>query len=362
MRMRLTHVLFCIAFFVGAFADGEAPGPKPIVWQSYHDYDRLTAELTSLKRAYPRLMQLESIGRSTEGRRIWLVTITNGAVSSTRSRVWFDGGIHGSEVIGSESMLHYIRFLLNKYRTDATAKKIVEGWITYVVPMVNPDGVEHGKTSDDYRKARKNANLVDLNRNFAFDWTGDCDPASHCAQCTNNCWEYPGGEAFSEIESRIIRNQVRKRLPVLYVSGHAGVDKPKLIRVEGSPDEGEYLALQRCVSRMTPFTISKGKQAGNAKGWVYWTGMQPLRDQGLHALAFNLEIYTIDQLKPGDSNHYWWCRYNPPGALDDEAARWCRDGTGFAPVDTMGNRMRAVQATLAYLTLSTKQPQACPVE
>ena len=362
MGMLLSVALLCLGLFAGALAKGETPGPNPIVWQSYHDYDRLTAELTSLKQAHPGLMQMESIGRSTEGRRIWLVTITKGAGPSSRPRVWFDGATHGSEVIGSESMLHYIHFLLDKYRTEATARKIVDGFITYVVPMVNPDGVEHGKNSDDYRDARKNSNLVDLNRNFAFNWTGDCDPKSNCRQCTNKCWEYPGGEVFSESESRIIRNQVIKRLPRLYLSGHAGLDKAELIRVEGSPDEGRYLELQKCVAQMTPFASSRGKQAGNAKGWVYSTGMQPLRDQGLHPLAFNLEIYTIADLKPGEGNHYWWCRYNPPVALDDKIARWCRDGTGFAPVDTMGNRMEAVRRTLAYLTLSTKQPQACPVE
>jgi len=356
----LIQVVFVALFITRALA--EPPGPNPKVWDFYHDYERLTTELTGLRLAYPKLMRLTSIGRSTEGRRIWLVTITNRSLSAQRPRVFFDGALHGSEVIGSESMLHYLRFLLKNYKVDATATQIVDGWITYIVPMVNPDGVQKGKTSDDYKDARKNSNLVDLNRNFDFEWTGDCGSESGCSSCDTSCWEYPGPGAFSERESRIIRDQIRKLRPRLYLNGHAGVDRAKLIRVEDSPDEARYLEQQRCVAKITPFSISKGKQAGNAKGWVYWTGMQPLRDQGLHPLAFNLEIYTIATIQPGNKNHYWWCRYNPPAALDDEVAQWCQDGTGEAPVDTMANRMEKVGVALAYLTLSTQGPQTCPAE
>ena len=73
-------------------------------------------------------------------------------------------------------------------------------------------------------------------------------------------------------------------------------------------------------------------------------------------LAFVLEIYTIDPIRPGNNNQWWWCRYNPPVALDDEVAQWCIKGTtewcerGCTPVDTMGNRMEIVKDALIYLT------------
>jgi murein tripeptide amidase MpaA len=120
-------------------------------------------------------MTLEVIGSSVQGREIWLATITNQDLPGEKPKALFDGAMHGSEVIGSESMLHYINFLVTQYDSDETAREIVDKWITYVVPMVNPDGVENGKVSSDYRAARKNANLaiperpetgVDLNRNL----------------------------------------------------------------------------------------------------------------------------------------------------------------------------------------------------
>ncbi len=144
----------------------EPPGPPPEVWLAYHDHQRLSSELADLAAAFPNLIQLESIGQSAQGRDIWLVTITNQDLPGDKTKVFFDGSMHGSEVIAAESMLHYIKFLVEQYNSNPAATEIVDGWITYVVPMVNPDGVEAGKNSDDYRLARKNAHLVDLNRNL----------------------------------------------------------------------------------------------------------------------------------------------------------------------------------------------------
>lgn len=157
----------------------------------------------------------------------------------------------------------------------------------------------------------------------------------------------------------ILRDAIIQRHPLLYLSAHAGLDRSKLIRVSNTADEQRYKKLQKCIQKGTPFVCSTGNQSGNAKGWVYWTAMQPLRDNGLHPLAFNLEIYTMSKIKPGGKS-YWWCRYNPPESLDDEAAKWCTEKSKHAPVDTKGNRVEFVRATLTYLTLATKTLMDCP--
>ncbi len=181
-------VLVCL-LTAGIFSNLSAqPGPDPRVWNSYHDYGRLQLELKDLAQKHHDLIRLTRIGRSEQGRDIVMATITSFNRSPNPPHVWFDGAIHGSEVIASESMLYYIRFLVEQYHSNPTAKKIMDGWITFVVPMVNPDGVENGKTSDDYKQARKNGNAIDLNRNFDFRWTGQCDPKSSCKHCSADCW------------------------------------------------------------------------------------------------------------------------------------------------------------------------------
>lgn len=99
-------------------------------------------------------------------------------------------------------------YLLDGYALDPTAREIVDGFTTYVVPMVNPDGVTLGKNSDDYKSARRNANRVDLNRNFDWFWPPSCSLTGCPSGCTTNCYEYPGPAAFSEAESRLIREQL----------------------------------------------------------------------------------------------------------------------------------------------------------
>ncbi len=356
-RLALFAALVC-----GSAAAQE--GPIPAVWDSYHDYDATTTLLQRLSTDFQPLMKLETVGESEQGRPIWLVTIPNPDMvpgTEDRVKVLFDGAMHGSEVIASESMLYYIQYLLNGYGSDPTAREIVDGWTTYVVPMVNPDGVMRGKTSNDYKLARKNARRVDLNRNFDWLWPPTCSPTGCPSGCTINCFEYPGPEAFSEVESRLIRDQLTARGIFLYVNGHAGLSVEQISRpdfFENPDDETRHLQIQRCVRSISNgiFHVTPGSQRGSSKNWDYGVPMLALREAGMPTLAFVLEIYTIDPIRPGNNNQWWWCRYNPPVALDDEVAQWCIKGTtewcerGCTPVDTMGNRMEIVKDALIYLT------------
>ena len=64
------------------------------------------AELGELLRSYaaarPGLFELRELGRSHEGREIWLVVATNTATGSDRDKpaFWVDGNIHAAELTG----------------------------------------------------------------------------------------------------------------------------------------------------------------------------------------------------------------------------------------------------------------------
>ncbi|HSJ53935.1 MAG TPA: M14 family zinc carboxypeptidase, partial [Anaerolineae bacterium] len=71
-----------------------------IRFDTYYRYNALVEILKSLAAEYPQLMRLESIGRSYEGRDIWLAAITNLETGGDRQKpaLWVDGNIHASEI------------------------------------------------------------------------------------------------------------------------------------------------------------------------------------------------------------------------------------------------------------------------
>lgn len=66
----------------------------------YYRYAELTEILQAFAREYPNLVTLESIGKSYEGRDIWVATVTNitTGLAEEKPALWVDGNIHASEV------------------------------------------------------------------------------------------------------------------------------------------------------------------------------------------------------------------------------------------------------------------------
>src|SRR5215469_2301337 len=117
--------------------------PGPIVHQefdptrgmlSYYTYDVLTKLLHDLVETYPNLAQLESIGKSLEGRELWLVTLTNTATgpASEKPAYWIDGNTHAGEVTGSTVVLYSIWSYLRDYGRDETVTRILDRCAIYL--------------------------------------------------------------------------------------------------------------------------------------------------------------------------------------------------------------------------------------
>ena len=108
-------------------------------------YDEMTTLLQRAAAEHPTLMTLESIGRSHEGREIWLATITDTATGPAASKPahWTDANIHATEVTGGAAALYLISHLLNRFVDgDETVRQALAERTFYVVARVNPDGVE----------------------------------------------------------------------------------------------------------------------------------------------------------------------------------------------------------------------------
>jgi hypothetical protein len=107
-------------------------------------YDELTSLLAALAAAYPDLVEVGSIGRSHEGRDIWLVTLTDAATGAhgDKPAMWVDANIHATEFTGGVAALALLAHLVQGWRVDPTVSRALATRTFYVVPRLNPDGVE----------------------------------------------------------------------------------------------------------------------------------------------------------------------------------------------------------------------------
>ena len=110
----------------------------------FYRYDELTALLRQAADEHPELCTVESIGRSHEGRDIWLVTLTNRSTGphGEKPAHWVDANIHATELAGSAAALHLIDRLLSGHGSDERVTRVLDSRTVYVVPRINPDGAE----------------------------------------------------------------------------------------------------------------------------------------------------------------------------------------------------------------------------
>ncbi len=110
----------------------------------YVRYDELVSLLKAYLAEFPKLCSLTSIGKSHEGRDIWLATLTNTDTGPAHEKpaFWCDGNIHASEVSASSAVLHVIHTLTGKYGTDEAVTRAMDTRAFYLVPRLGPDGAE----------------------------------------------------------------------------------------------------------------------------------------------------------------------------------------------------------------------------
>src|SRR5512139_2210823 len=117
--------------------------PK-IRFDRFYRHTEFTRLLKDYAKEYPDLIHLESIGKSHEGRDVWLVTVTSfkSGEDAEKPAFWVDGNIHASEVTASAAALYLIHSLVTRYKKDANVRRALDTRVFYIVPRVNPDGAE----------------------------------------------------------------------------------------------------------------------------------------------------------------------------------------------------------------------------
>ncbi len=118
---------------------GKPPTPR---FNRLYDTDAVGKLLQAYARAYPRWLRLSTIGQSSEGRPIWLLTLTNpeSGPELQKPAMYVDANTHANEVQGTETTLYLIDFLLTRYGKLERITELLDRAVFYFVPVVNPDG------------------------------------------------------------------------------------------------------------------------------------------------------------------------------------------------------------------------------
>ena len=113
-------------------------------FDKYFKYTEITEILKQYAAEYPHIMKLESIGKSYEGRDIWVAKVTNWDTGPDieKPAYYVDAGIHSFEVSTANTALNVLHYLMENYGKDEMVTDCLDTRAIYILPRVNPDGAE----------------------------------------------------------------------------------------------------------------------------------------------------------------------------------------------------------------------------
>ncbi len=148
----------------------------------HYTWVQIVAHLDKFAKDHPAICTTKvSIGKSIEGRDLWMVKISDNVnKDELEPEVLYDALHHAREPVSCTTTLVFMDWLLSNYGKDTVATYIVNNRECYFVPCVNPDGYEYNRRNSPngggmWRKNRRNNGGgvygVDLNRNWTTGWT-----------------------------------------------------------------------------------------------------------------------------------------------------------------------------------------------
>ncbi|XP_026313538.1 carboxypeptidase D isoform X2 [Hyposmocoma kahamanoa] len=136
----------------------------------HHNFEKMEQYLKTLHEKYPDITRLTSIGKSVEGRDLYVLEVTKDPGKHVPGKPEFKyvANMHGNEVIGREMLLLLAKYLCQKYyEGNERVQRLLNNTRIHLLPSMNPDGYEQSFEGDHTSlRGRGNAHDVDLNRNF----------------------------------------------------------------------------------------------------------------------------------------------------------------------------------------------------
>lgn len=142
-RTRLLLTILALVIPTSAtWSQQQLPSKVDIAWNRFYDYPDVLKMANDLVLAYPTLLSMQEIGRSSQNRPLIVITLNNPATGPDTSKpaMWIDGNIHGNEVQSTETVMYSIEYLCKAFGKVPALTKLVDRCAFYFVPSVNPDG------------------------------------------------------------------------------------------------------------------------------------------------------------------------------------------------------------------------------
>ena len=200
-------------------------------------YDVLEKEIMQLKKVYS-FLTVTDIGESVEKRSLYLLKFGTG-----KRKIFICGGTHGCEWITVPVLMRWASEICQLYSCNGLAygksiTELFERATIYMIPMVNPDGIElqikglqpnhknykdllkWNNNNEDFSKWKSNIRGVDLNRNYNAKWD-ECKKVEQERGITGPWLEsYGGPYPESEPETLAIANFTRQQCFDMVLSYH----------------------------------------------------------------------------------------------------------------------------------------------
>lgn len=336
----------------------------------YYSYDELTELLDELQQDYSNIFNYTSLGKTHNGRDIWLVKISDNVENNeSEIGVFYTGGMHGNERPGFHTVIYSIKSIVENYTVSSVNESLtnrirnaVNKTEMYFIPMVNPDGVE--------KFTRKNGRVnncpfgrtllcgVDINRNFDYNWEDVFVHPLRYIRIPHSFSElidiltnptkilfersvvlnpmtdflsifgsgfYRGPEPFSEPESKAMKSFVGSHNIKIWIDYHIpgeSIFYPKPNKYVYQSDEAIFKSIAENISYINEYTPLYEKSSFNSSGghscWAYFEhGIYPFIIELCESFKINYE-YCEDELLDVFNDHLTVNLYAAERAIEME--------------------------------------------
>jgi len=270
---------------------GETVKPLAVTAEyNYRNYSTIKAVLEEIAHSHPDIAQVHDIGDSwekTEGladRDILALKISdNVAVEEDESEVLIMGLHHAREWPTSELVTAIAENLTAGYGVDARISWLVDNRQIWLVPVVNPDGLDYALETDDTWRKNRRLNYddtygVDLNRNYNGSENGDPDGEWGGAGSSHNPADptYCGESPFSEPETQAVRDLVLAHAFEVAIDFHTYGDYvmwPWSYTTELAPDDDDLVRIGGELAALNGYLPQQGiylyPTTGDSADWLY---------------------------------------------------------------------------------------------
>jgi len=204
-----------------------------------YTYDIMKKELEGLKARYP-FIEVASLGRSELGKELYYVKLGNGP-----NKIFYNGSHHATEWITTVLLMKFIENFSKAYALGRSLEgyNVQDIWnksSIYVMPMVNPDGIDlvingldssnpyyndlikwNNGSTDFSKNWSSNIRGVDLNHNYDASWQKSKDAEKSYGVYGPGPSRYSGTAPESESESKAVADFTRKNNFRLVIAYHS---------------------------------------------------------------------------------------------------------------------------------------------